>query len=433
MLGTHRERQGMDMVTIAPSPLCGTVKIPPSKSFAHRAIISAFLSNGSCTVSNIELSKDIEATLSCVKALGGNAEFDKKTLTVSFKKADKSCAEPPVLDCGESGSTLRFFIPIALALVGGASFKGHGKLMERPLEPYFEIFQKKGIKYHKTKNVLTLSGKLTSGEFSLDGSVSSQFLTGLLFALPILDGDSIIKIDGNLSSKGYVDITLDVLKNFGIEIENLEYKTFLVKGNQKYTATNYTVEGDFSQAAFFLVAGALGCDVCCQGLRRDSLQGDKKITEILEKAGAKVTWLDDNTLKASQSPLMHSITVDADEIPDLVPIISVLLSFCKGKSRIENAARLRLKESDRLAAMASELSKMGADITEGADFLEISGKQTLRGCDLSSWNDHRIAMALSVAACRAEGGISIKGAKKAITKSYPTFFDDYVKLGGNLK
>ncbi len=424
----------MDMVTITPSPLLGTVKIPPSKSFAHRAIISAFLSNSPCTVSNIAFSKDIEATLSCVKALGGNAKYDKKKQAVFFKRTNNThSAEPPVLDCGESGSTLRFFIPIALALGNSASFKGHGKLMERPLEPYFEIFQKKGIKYHKTKNVLTLSGKLTSGEFSLDGSVSSQFLTGLLFALPILDGDSVIKIEGNLSSKGYIDITLDVLKSFGIEIENFDYKTFTIKGNQKYIATNYTVEGDFSQAAFFLVAGALGCNISCKGLKKDSLQGDKKITEILEKTGAKVTWIDNDTLKASSSALMHGITVDADEIPDLVPIISVLLSFCKGKSRIENAARLRLKESDRLAAMASELSKMDADITEGDDFLEISGKQTLRGCDLASWNDHRIAMALSIAACRSEGDIFIKGAKKAITKSYPAFFDDYARLGGNIK
>ncbi len=423
----------MDMVTITPSPLSGTVKIPPSKSFAHRAIISAFLSNSPCTVSNIELSKDIEASLSCVKALGGNAKFDKKTKTVNFKKSNNRPTQSSILDCGESGSTLRFFIPIALALGNNASFKGHGKLMRRPLEPYFEIFQKKGIEYRKKGNILSISGKLTPGEFSLNGSVSSQFLTGLLFALPILDGDSIIKIDGNLSSKGYVDITLDVLKTFGIKIENFDYKTFEIKGNQKYTATNYTVEGDFSQAAFFLVAGALGCDISCQGLKQDSLQGDKKITEILETVGAKVTWLDDNTLKASSSALMHGITVDADEIPDLVPIISVLLSFCKGKSRIENAARLRLKESDRLAAMASELSKIGADITEGDDFLEISGKQTLRGCDLSSWNDHRIAMALSVAACRSEGDISIDGAKKAITKSYPAFFDDYARLGGNVK
>ncbi len=423
----------MDMVTITPSPLSGTVKIPPSKSFAHRAIISAFLSNSPCTVSNIELSKDIEATLSCVKALGGNSKFDKKNNTIAFKKSSNRPTQSPVLDCGESGSTLRFFIPIALALGNGANFKGHGKLMERPLEPYFEIFKKKGIKYHKKGNVLILSGKLTSGEFSLDGSVSSQFLTGLLFALPLLDGDSTIKIDGNLSSKGYIDITLDVLKDFGIEIKNSNYQTFTVKGNQKYTATDYTVEGDFSQAAFFLVAGALGCDVSCQGLKRNSLQGDRKIIEVLEQVGAKVTWLDNNTVKASSSALMHGITVDADEIPDLVPIISVLLSFCKGKSRIENAARLRFKESDRLAAMASELSKMGADITEGADFLEISGKQALRECHLSSWNDHRIAMALSVAACRCEGDISINGARKAITKSYPAFFDDYAKLGGNVK
>ena len=423
----------MDMVTITPTPLCGTVNIPPSKSFAHRAIISAFLSNSPCTVSNIELSKDIEATLSCVKALGGNWAFDKKTKKLSFKKTSSFSSKKLVLDCGESGSTLRFFVPIALALTDNISFKGHGKLMERPLDPYFKIFDTNGIKYSLNKGVLSLSGKLTPGEFSVPGDVSSQFVTGLLFALPILGGDSVIKIEGNLSSKGYIDITLDVLKTFGIDIENFDYSTFIIKGNQKYSATNYTVEGDFSQAAFFLVAGALGCDIACRGLNQGSIQGDKKIIDILENAGATTKWIDDNTVRAFASAQMHGIVVDADEIPDLVPIVSVLLSFCKGKSRIENAGRLRIKESDRLAAITSELKKMGADITEGYDFLEITGKQILKGADLSSWNDHRITMAAAIASCRCEGCVTISGAKKAVTKSYPMFFDNYIKLGGNVK
>jgi len=420
----------MDLVSITPSHLKGTVTVPPSKSFAHRALIAAFLSNEPCTIKNLSMSADIKATLDCIKKAGTVFSYLPKTLSLTFKKSSAYLSEDILFDCGESGSTLRFFIPIILALFGKAKFTGHGRLMERPLDPYFKIFDQKDIKYSIKNGILSLNGKLSAGEFTLDGSVSSQFLTGLLFALPTLDGDSRIKIDGDLSSRGYIDITLDVLKTFGIEIENLNYSTFVIKGNQKYIGKSYTIEGDFSQAAFFLVAGALGCDITLKGLLENSLQGDKEIINIIEKVGAAIKRSDDGTLCAKPSSAMHGITVDADEIPDLVPILAVLLSFCKGKSRIENAGRLRIKESDRLAAITKELKKMGADIIEGPDFLEISGKQILSGADISSWNDHRIAMATAIAACRCEGTVTISGAKKAVKKSYPNFFDEYEKLGG---
>ncbi len=418
------------MVKIKPQVLSGTVQAPPSKSCAHRAVIAAFLSGGNCLIENLHLSADILATLNCAAQLGAQWNYSEKKHTATIAGNNPTLSSV-ILDCGESGSTLRFFIPIAMTTVDEVSFTGHGRLMERPLDPYLEIFKEKNIKYSLKKGVLTVKGRLTHGTYNIDGSVSSQFITGLLYALPLLDGDSEIKIKGKLTSRAYIDITLDVLKKFGINIKNENYSSFIIKGNQKYKAQSYTVEGDFSNAAFWLVAGALGCDITCAGLDKSSLQGDKAIIDIIESTGAMVEPVGCNSFRAKPTADMQGITVDADSVPDLVPILAVLFCFCKGTSRIENAGRLRLKESDRLAAITAELTKMGADITEGPDFLEIHGKQILNGAEISAWNDHRIAMAAAIAACRCEGDVSIDGAKKAVTKSYPNFFEDYIMLGGN--
>ncbi|MBQ2932278.1 MAG: 3-phosphoshikimate 1-carboxyvinyltransferase [Clostridia bacterium] len=423
----------MDKITITPCPLSGSVKIPPSKSYAHRAIISAFLSGGDCKIENIKLSDDISATLSCMKALGGEYIYDPQSLTLNISRKTKPLTKKVRLDCLESGSTLRFFIPIALSLGTEFEFSGKDRLLSRPLDPYFKIFDHLGIEYHQTENSLLISGSLKPGKFVIDGSVSSQFVTGLLFALPLLDGTSEIAIDGNLSSKGYIDITLDVLKKFGIKIKNDNYKTFIIEGNQKYKAQNYVVEGDFSQSAFFLVAGALGSDITVSGLNPDSLQGDKKILDIIKETGAKIEQVSKSDFSAICTSLMHGITIDADEVPDLVPVLAVLFAFCKGESRITNASRLRLKESDRLSTTCDVLKKMGADIEEGEDFLVIKGKQTLKGAEVSAHNDHRIAMAAAIAACRCEGDVIIDGAEKAVSKSYPDFFEDYNNLGGNAR
>ncbi len=420
-------------VQITPVPLKGTVKIPPSKSFAHRGVISAFLSGGECIVRNIHLSEDLKATLSCIKALGSDFEYDEKKKTVQFLGKRSALPEKIVLDCGESGSTLRFFIPVAMCFCKDLEFSGKGRLMERPLDPYFEIFDNLKIPYKLKKGVLSVKGGLIPGEFIIDGGISSQFITGLLFALPLLNGDSKIYIKGELSSKGYIDITLEVLKRFGIKIENNDYKSFSIKGNQKYKNRNYTVEGDFSQAAFFLAAGALGCDILVSGLNVESLQGDKKILDIIALTGAKIQQIGASKFRAVAAANMHGITVDADEIPDLVPILAVMLSFVNGESRIINAGRLRIKESDRLSAICSELKKLGADIEEGDDFLIIHGKQVLQGARVTSHNDHRIAMAMAIAACRCEGDLEIEDAKNSVKKSYPNFFEDYKKLGGKVR
>ena len=425
--------QETNTVNITPAVLKGTVKAPPSKSYAHRSVISAFLSGGECEVKNIQLSEDLKATLGCIKALGSVFEYDQKKKTVCFSGKRTALTEKVILDCGESGSTLRFFVPIAMCFCQNLEFCGRGRLMERPLEPYFEIFDSLKIDYKLKDGRLAVKGGLKSGSFSVDGNISSQFITGLLFALPLLDGDSRIEIRGGLSSKGYIDITIDVLKKFGIKIENNDYKSFIIKGNQKYKNRNYTVEGDFSQAAFFLAAGALGCDVTVSGLKEDSLQGDKKILDIISMTGAKVVQSSASKFGAVPTTDMHGITVDADEVPDLVPILAVMLSFIKGESRIVNAGRLRIKESDRLSAICLELKNLGADIEKGDDFLIIHGRQILHGAEVTSHNDHRITMAMAIAACRCEGNIVIDGARNSVTKSYPNFFEDYKKLGGKVK
>ncbi len=418
----------MDIVQIEPRMLQGRVLIPPSKSIAHRVMIAAALSGEPCRIENVAFSKDIEATLGCIKALGVEFLIDKKAGEVVFSGKKRKIIRNPELQCGESGSTLRFLIPVSLLFERKITLSGKGRLMSRPQKPYLDIFKEKKISCNTIKDTMLLEGVLVPGKYSLPGDVSSQFVTGLLFALPLLEGDSEIIITTEMESKGYLDLTLSVLKDFGIQIKNENYCRFLVPGGQKYHAKDYRIEGDYSQAAFFLVAGAIGCDLCCEGLNPKSLQGDKKILDILVDAGAKVTTYPDGSIKATRTESMNGIEIDAREIPDLVPVLAVFCGFLKGESRIINAGRLRMKESDRLAAIASELSRLGLTIEEGIDYLKIQGTQTLCGETVSAWNDHRIAMALAIAACRCEGTIIITGGKKAVQKSYPDFFDVYQKL-----
>lgn len=417
----------MDTVTIRPNMLRGEVTPPPSKSVAHRAIIASALTGKQCKVHNIALSADISATLQCMERLGACFKYNEKTQTVSFSAKRKQPAAPLILDCCESGSTLRFLIPLALCFADKVTFIGQGRLMERPQKPYFDLFDERGITYTAQDGKLTVEGSLQAGHFTLPGDVSSQFVTGLLFALPLLKGDSVIEITTPLESKGYIDLTLDVLKAYGIQIKNQNYKKFHIAGGQTYTGSDYTVESDFSQAAFFLVAGALGCDIICNNLRRESLQGDKKILDILKEVQADLEETNSGGIRARRTAHMRGTVIDASEIPDLVPILTVLCSFCQGESHIINAGRLRIKESDRLAAITAELNRMGAQIEEHSDSLTIHGVSNLHGATLSSWNDHRIAMAAAIAACRAEGDVSIMGAE-AVRKSYPEFFDVYRAL-----
>ncbi|KEH98978.1 3-phosphoshikimate 1-carboxyvinyltransferase [Clostridium botulinum C/D str. BKT12695] len=426
----------MENIKITPSELNGEINIPPSKSLAHRAIISAGLSDGVSNIENIIFSEDIKSTIRGMKSLGikidditneNKKSLGRKTLKVIGK--EKLILENDTIDCSESGSTLRFLIPIALRAEKAVTFTGRGKLVSRPLDVYYNIFEDQGIKYKTTNNQLplTVDGKINSGEFHVKGNISSQFITGLMYTLPFLDGDSKIIIITELESKGYVDLTIDMLKKFGVEIENNNYKEFIIKGNQKSTSRDYRVQGDFSQGAFFIVAGILGSKVKTLDLDIDSLQGDKAIIDIVKKMGSNIkVGRDYIETKKSKT---HGITIDASECPDLVPILAVLGAVSHGTTRIINAERLRIKECDRLKAMATELSKIGADIEELEDGLIIKGKYKLKGGVVDSWNDHRIAMAMAIASIKCTEPVIIQNSM-AVNKSYPDFWKDFEKVGG---
>lgn len=417
----------LENIRIIPSSLKGEINIPPSKSLAHRAVICAGLSEGVSNISNIIYSQDIKATIEGMKSLG--VEIENYIDNLSIKGKAYPILIKDTIDCIESGSTLRFLIPIALLTGEEIIFQGRGKLVSRPLNVYYDIFEKQGIEY-KTSNgelPLKVKGKLKSGEFFVKGNISSQFITGLMFTLPLLEGDSKIIMTTELESKGYVDLTIDCLKKFGIEVENNDYKEFYIKGNQKYKAMDYRVEGDFSQAAFWIVAGMLGKEIRCKDLNINSLQGDKVILDIAKEMGGKIEVRDDS-IDVKQSTT-KGITIDASECPDLVPILSVLGAVSEGTTKIINAERVRIKECDRLKAMATELNKIGAEVEELKDGLVIKGKKVLKGGVVDSWNDHRIAMAMAVASIKCENELIITNSR-AVNKSYPHFWEDFEKLGG---
>lgn len=400
---------------ITPRLLHGEVTVPPSKSVAHRMIIAAALADGTSTISNLSGSADILATINCMKALGADMGSNGD---IAIINGISSVPGSAVLDCNESGSTLRFLIPVACALGVNTEFRGGGKLPQRPITPFLDEFPKHGIKFDfsQAENGASLpcsvSGKLTAGRFEIDGGISSQFITGLMFALPLLNGDSEIVLTSHLESKPYVDITIGVLQDFGCEI--IESKDgYLIKGNSVLKPFSGSVEGDYSQSAFFYVANALGSDIRVDGLNENSSQGDKQIVEICR------------AFSKNHAPF----EIDCSDIPDLVPILSVLGCFCKGKSCIYNAARLRIKECDRLAAMEDCLNRIGGKVSSTVDSLIIEGVDGFNGGEVVCYNDHRIAMSMAVAATRCNAPLIICGAE-CVRKSYPDFFEVYRKIGG---
>ncbi|GFR36194.1 3-phosphoshikimate 1-carboxyvinyltransferase [Thermobrachium celere] len=423
----------MNSIKIIPRKLKGVVDIPPSKSISHRAIICAGLSEGKSIIENIIFSDDISATIEGIKSFGVDLEFKKakETYDVLVNGKGKVNLINDIIDCRESGSTLRFLIPIALMQNKEVTFVGRGKLCERPLDVYYKLFKQKGIEFRNENGRLPLKvkGPIMSGTYEVEGNISSQFITGLLFVLPLLDGDSKIIITTNLESKGYVDLTLDVLKSFGIEIVNDNYRQFLIKGNQRYKATHFKVEGDYSQAAFWLTAGVLGEEVVCRNLNLNSLQGDRVIIDIIKAMGGNIT-IEGQSLISNTSN-SKGIVVDVSQCPDLTPIITVLAALSNGTTRIVNARRLRIKESDRLKAIATELNKLGAEVLEFEDGLVINGKEMLDGGIVDSWNDHRIAMALAIASIRCKKPVIIQN-YDCVKKSYPNFFEHFKELGGEV-
>ena len=417
-------------VTLEPGRLRGTVAAPPSKSAAHRAILCAALAaifaprEEASVLSPLDLSDDIRATLGAVRALGAETVSENGVCTLRRGVRPEGAV---TLDCCESGSTLRFLIPIAAALGVPAVFTGRGRLPGRPIGLYAELLPQHGVRCRTEGGLpFSIEGRLTPGVFALPGNVSSQFITGLLFALPLLSGDSEIVLAPPLESAAYVETTVQAMADFGVAVTRTE-GGWRIPGNQRYSPRRYTVEGDWSQAAFFLAAGALGGDVLVTGVRRDSLQGDKAIAELLAQGGARLSWEADGLRCTADA--WHGIGVDASQIPDLVPILAAAFSLAEGDTVIFHAERLRLKESDRLAAMARGLSALGADVRETADGLVLRGTPSLRGGKAEGANDHRVVMSLAVAALRAAGPCTVTDAG-SIRKSYPGFFHDYTALGG---
>lgn len=388
------------------------IDIIPSKSYAHRALICAALSPKKTNVICRLNSADVEATRKCVRALKAGEQK---------------------MECGESGSTFRFLVPVAGALGRDVYFYTEGRLTERPMSPLLDELEAHGMEFSETgKSPLRVSGQLRPGTFRLAGNVSSQFVSGLLFALPLLEGDSVIEIKGELQSAHYVDMTMAVLRDFGIDVEmtNGLGLTFKVPGNQTYQGGDrYVVEGDWSSAAFWLTAGAVGDEPITVGnLNLNSLQGDRRIAELLKQFGADVEY-GKNSVTVSPR-VMNGSMVDVSGIPDLAPEIAVLGVTASGTTKIANAARLRLKESDRLSAIAEVLSALGGDVIESRDSLLIGGigRHHLRGGVVDSHNDHRIAMMAAICSIICENPVRIKGSG-CVKKSYPGFFRDMKKLG----
>ena len=416
----------MKHVEIIPSSLKGTIKIPPSKSLSHRAVIAGSLCHGKSKIDNLLYSDDITATCEAMKNLGIHMNRIGEALEINGPNHLKVLGRE--IECLESGSTLRFLIPIALLTGQEVSFHGRGKLVSRPLDAYTKIMNEQNISYdYRGSLPITLKGRLKPGDFYVTGDVSSQYITGLLFVLPLLDGDSRIIITGPLESKGYVDLTMDILNKFSIKVEHEEYKTFHIKGNQKYMPTDYRVEGDYSQAAFWIVAGTLGESTACLDLDQNSSQGDKAVVDIVKAMGGNIT-LGNHTIITKKAQT-HGVTIDAAQCPDIIPVLTVLAALSEGKTEIINAARLRIKESDRLKAITTELNKLGADVSELSEGLVINGTSKLRGGIVESWDDHRIAMALAIASIKCTGPVVIKNSH-AVSKSYPGFFQDFRSVGG---
>ena len=430
----------MTTYQITPASVAGNVLVPSSKSMGHRMCICAGLSGNGSIVDNIAISKDIEATNRCLTGLGVKVRevpsLHEGRTAFQYDWDRQLTREAVTADCGESGSTLRFFIPLGALCNVPFTFEGHGKLVSRPLQPYYDIFARQNLRYRTAGNghlPLTVAGRLSPGSYVLPGDVSSQFVSGLLFALPLLEGDSTLEILPPLESASYIELTLDSLRQFGIRILRKDPLHYEIPGGQQYCApeARAQVEGDWSQAAFWLVAGAIGskAGLVCKGLSAKSLQGDKAVLKILRTMGADI--IEEGHSFIIKPSHLHGCAIDAADCPDLVPVLSVAAAVAEGTTHIINAGRLRIKECDRLAAMHSELKKLGADITEEPEGLLIQGKPEglAGGASVDAWNDHRIAMSMAVAALACKEAITLNGGE-SVSKSYPEFWRDYASVGG---
>lgn len=412
---------------IEPGHLRGNLTIQPSKSASHRALICAALSPGMSTIRGLGHSQDIDCTYRGLETMGWmQAAASGGALQVVGGQPRPQAAR--LVDCGESGSTLRFLIPLALLGGGPVHFVGHGRLMERPMTPYQTLFSTlRGVRYVQDDSGIWAEGQLSPGDYRLPGDVSSQFVSGLLLALACLEGPSRLEMTTDLESRGYVEMTRQMQAAFGVK-SHWEGKHVLVVEGGGYRPTQVQVEADWSHGAFYLTADALGSQVVCQGLNGQSAQCDRGIFAILQEMGAKSADIGQDF--CLQGGTLQPAQIDASQIPDLVPILAVAACGAVGESRIHHAERLRYKECDRLLAMAQELSKLGADITETPDGLCIRGTGKLKGGTCHSHMDHRVAMALAIAAATlCEGPVELQESQ-VVAKSAPAFWQEFEQVGG---
>lgn len=392
-------------IIVEPRHLKGAVEIPSSKSYAHRLLIAAALADSPTFVGLNAVNQDIIATARCLEMLGANVEQTETGMRVAPIKRVPSKSE---LFCGESGSTLRFMIPVAAALGAECAFAGAGRLPERPNGPLLDAVRAHGVEVSRELLPLTISGKLMGGEYPIAGNISSQYITGLLMALPLCAEDSRISLTTPLESAPYVDMTLEVLELFGISVRRIDGGYFIPGGQRYRTPGNVFAEGDWSGAAFWLLANALGNNVECIGLNPVSAQGDRAMSDILRCLGGEI---------------------NVSETPDLVPALAVAAAWRSGETRITGAGRLRIKESDRLRAVSNMLKALGCDCAELEDGLVINGGKGFSGGRVEGCNDHRIVMAASIAATAARAPVEITDSQ-AVNKSYPEFFNEFTRLGG---
>jgi len=420
----------MDM-TFFPAPLKGKVAAPASKSEAHRRMICAVLTRGATTLRGFMASADMAATARCLKALGAKIEQADGCLTVTGYA--KTPCKLPVLDCGESGSTLRFFVPIALAMAKGGVFRMHGRLGQRPMDVYRDLFVPRGVRWRMGVGCdgaaeLTVKGELEPGHYVMPGNVSSQFVSGLLFALPLLAEDSTLTVQPPVESAGYIRMTVEALTQSGVIVEEVAPFSWRIPGNQAYQAKDGRLSGDYSQAAVLLCAGALGHDVTVTQLAQETTQGDRAVLAHLAALGAKVCE-DESGITVTADKLTGA-TLDVSDCPDIAPILALVCQLAEGESRLTGCGRLRLKECDRLAATVEVLNLLGGNAKAEGDTIVISGvKQLKGGVTLPDYNDHRMVMLGAVAASVAQEPVVVSGVE-ALNKSWPEFINVYKNLGG---
>ncbi len=411
--------------TLKPGMRTGTVTIPASKSYAHRYLIMAALSTSDSVIRCEGLSNDITATMDCLNSLGADIVLSQDgTIHVSpIREVPSGLCH---LHCRESGSTLRFLLPLVGALKANAVFHMEGRLPARPLAPLDEVLTAHGMTLRKDSDLLYVSGALTSGSYSIPGNISSQYISGLLMALPLLSGKSTLDVTGTVESRDYIAMTEDVVRGSGICYDKAQ-DHYRIPGAQRSALSGHvTVEADWSNAAFFLSIGALSDEgVLVRGLNLKSAQGDSRVLNVLRTFGASICETDEGILIKKDT--LKGCVIDAAPIPDLIPVLCTVASLAEGTTRVINASRLRLKESDRIVTTCTMLSALGADIHEEGDDIVVTGRPALTGGTTETFLDHRIAMSAAVAATASTGPVTILNAE-CVQKSYPRFFDDFSAL-----